>query len=84
MHVCSVQLTNLSGFGFGFFQSLYELYIIKHVSCGGGQLSQQRVLKVFQQTFVLTSLLNKPFSLLLLVLLLKSHNNTQQLVFQAL
>lgn len=76
--------TYLTGFGLCFIQRLDQLGVIQHVARGHGQLSQQTVSQVLQQLLIVAGLLDQTLMLLLQLLLLKAHDDTQQLVLQTL
>ena len=75
---------HLCGFGFGFLQRLYKLYVIQHVACRCRQLTEQRVFKIFQKFLILAGLLDETFSLFLQFLALEAHDDAEELVFKTL
>lgn len=76
--------TDLAGFWLCLLQSVDQLCVIQHVACRCGQLSEQGVPEVLQQLLIVARLLDQMLTLLLQLLLLKAHDNTQQLVLQTL
>lgn len=76
--------TDLTGFRLCFLQCVNQLCVIQHVARRCGQLSEQRVPEVLQQLLIVARLLDQMLTLLLQLLLLKAHDDTQQLVFQTL
>lgn len=77
-------LLYLASFGLGFLESLDELHVVQHVPCGRGELSEQGVLQVFEETLVLTRLLDQTLSLFLQLFPLEAHDDAEQLVLQTL
>lgn len=67
----------LGSFGLGFLERVDELHVVQHVARGRGELSEQGVLQVFEETLVLARLLNQTLPLFLQLFPLEAHDDAQ-------